>query len=138
VLSRILKKNRREGEGTRPNQVRGDNQSNQRIVRTDNGDGEAEGTANHYRRIIWECVGIVGVNPDPFSFRELVWMARGRMVHHWDLFAPLICCVINPWVGKDKQLTPNQIHPFRTKQTVKAFSKKNWSDLKQAIMGRGR
>jgi hypothetical protein len=57
------------------------------------------------------------------------------MSHHWDLFAPLICCVVNANV-KDKKhmLTVEQIHPFREKK-VKPFNRTDWLVFRAKIKG---
>jgi hypothetical protein len=43
-------------------------------------------------------------------------MAHGRMSHHWDLFAPLICFTANPNLKGRYKLQINKIHPFRKKK----------------------
>jgi len=59
-------------------------------------------------------------------------MATGRMHHNWDLFAPLICYVANPWLEERHRLTPEKVHPFLEKKEVKS-SRSDWMELKALI-----
>ncbi len=60
------------------------------------------------------------------------------MSHHWDLLAPLICYVANPWLDKKHRLMPEKIHPFREKEKAKPkpFDRENWQLLKARLKGR--
>ena len=62
-------------------------------------------------------------------------MAIGRMSHHWDLFAPLLCCVVNPHIEKKTdKWNPDKIHPYREIK-VKPFNRADWLDFKAKITG---
>jgi hypothetical protein len=58
------------------------------------------------------------VNPAEFSLRELGRMAEGKKSHDWDLFAPLICYIANPWMPKRRKLELQDVHPFRQKKKM--------------------
>jgi hypothetical protein len=62
-------------------------------------------------------------------------MANGKMSHNWDMFAPLICFVANPYMPKGKGLTVGMVHPFKDdpRKTLK-FCKKNWTILKSKMV----
>jgi len=66
-------------------------------------------------------------------------MVVGRVSHHWDLFAPLICYVANPWLDKKHVLSVDDIHPFLEKKAKKAkkFSRADWLEFKEKIKGAG-
>jgi hypothetical protein len=59
------------------------------------------------------------------------------MHHHWDLFAPLLCYVANPWLDKRHSLTIDKVHPFlETKATkAKAFNRDDWKAFGAEIRG---
>lgn len=63
-------------------------------------------------------------------------MADGKMAHHWDLFAPLLCGVINPYMPKGKALRYENIHPYlQNVCEAKPHTKSNWAALKAKIKG---
>ncbi|GHT18038.1 hypothetical protein FACS1894189_5160 [Planctomycetales bacterium] len=87
-------------------------------------------------RLIYRCAGIIGVNPDDFTLRQLLLMAEGRMSHNWDLFTPLICYVANPYMPKGKTLQFKDVHPFYKPTKGKKTTREQWNNLKGAIKGR--
>lgn len=64
-------------------------------------------------------------------------MGRGRMTHDWNMFAPLICYVANPWLDKKYALSIEKVHPFLEKQSqkVKPFNRADWLAFKAKIKG---
>jgi hypothetical protein len=67
-------------------------------------------------------------------------MVRGRVSHEWDMFAPLICCVANPHIEKEKdKLTPDKIHPYREAKpkAVKPYNRDDWLVFKAAVAVQG-
>ena len=64
-------------------------------------------------------------------------MVIGRVSHHWDLFAPLICYTANPWLNKRHLLTVEAIHPFLEKKAkkTKKFNRADWLEFKAKIKG---
>jgi hypothetical protein len=62
-------------------------------------------------------------------------MAEGKISHHWDMFAPLICYVANPNLKKRNRLKVEKIHPFfeKRKRAAKPFNRGNWLLLKERI-----
>jgi hypothetical protein len=60
-------------------------------------------------------------------------MAIGKMSHDWDLFAPLMCFVANPYMKSGKGITVCMIHPFKNDTRKLKFNKKNWNALKQGF-----
>jgi hypothetical protein len=99
---------------------------------------KSKGTGNEVGwtiRQIWRYAGIVGVHPDPFTYRELKLMAEGKMSHDWDMFAPLICYVANPNLHKRSRLRLKDIHPYyqEEKKIEKKFDHEDWLLLKSKI-----
>ena len=45
--------------------------------------------------MIYELAGAVGVNPDPLTLRELLWMAEGRSGAEWARFSALMALTAN-------------------------------------------
>ena len=75
--------------------------------------------------MIYELAGIVGLDPGPFTLRELVWMAEGRRRELWDHTASLLALLYN--VNRDprrsRAMRPEDFHPLRRPsktETVKA------------------
>jgi hypothetical protein len=62
-------------------------------------------------------------------------MADGKMSHHWDMFAPLICFTANPHLPKKKRITEKEIHPFfeKRQRKPKPFHRGNWLWLKEKV-----
>lgn len=58
------------------------------------GSGDQESDVDEYE-LIWRLAGLVGVDPLPFSFRELVRMAEGRQELEWDLSNNVMAQVVN-------------------------------------------
>jgi hypothetical protein len=58
-------------------------------------------------RLLWQLAGIVGLNPGPFTLRELVWMADARQTDDWNHTAALLALLAN--VHRD----PRKTHPFQ-------------------------
>lgn len=56
---------------------------------------------------------MISVDPDPFTLRELVWMAEGHAKNQWVHTAHLICVLANQNRGKeDKLVTFEDVYPF--------------------------
>ncbi|MGE4529660.1 MAG: hypothetical protein AB7D00_14945 [Rhodospirillaceae bacterium] len=57
------------------------------------------------------------MNPGPFTLRELVHMARGRLESDWDRTATLLALIAN--VNRDpkrqRARRPEEFHPFRSR-----------------------
>lgn len=53
----------------------------------------------------------MGVCPDPYTLRELVWMYEGKRSAEWDRTALLIAQIRQ--VHGDKEATAEQFHPER-------------------------
>jgi hypothetical protein len=82
--------------------------------------------------LIYEYSGVTGVNPDSFSLAELSTMQRGKAKHNWDLFAPLICSVINQYASKKNRVKISDIHPFKNKKKdakVIPFDRTIWKGI---------
>jgi len=58
------------------------------------------------------------------------------MCHDWNMFAPLICYVANPWLDKKHVLTLEKVHPFLDKKPAKPFNQTDWMKFKAAIQRR--
>lgn len=66
----------------------------------------------------WEAVheyaAAAGVEPDRFTYRELVWAWRTRAQTEWDRTTFAVAAALNATPGrKGKPLRPVEIHPFR-------------------------
>ena len=61
---------------------------------------------------MYELAGIVCINPDPFTLRELEWMARGKQKCEWGHTSNLCYYLVLPHKDKDTQLSPQDFNPF--------------------------
>jgi len=70
--------------------------------------------------VIYECAGVVGVNPDPFTLRELLWMREGKASESWDHTAAIVATLANIHRDnkKTKAITIDQIHPYLKPQAT--------------------
>lgn len=68
---------------------------------------------------MYEVAGVVGVDPDGLSLRELFWMHRGRERAEWDRTAQACAVMVNLW-GKRK-VKPDVFNPFRTSVNRTSF-----------------
>lgn len=50
--------------------------------------------------LIWQCAGIVGIDPGPFTLRELALMAETKRKADWERTASLIAHTLNLWSKK--------------------------------------
>ena len=64
--------------------------------------------------LVCEFAGILGVNPDPFTLRELVWMVEGRGKFEWSQTASLMALAVNLMRDpkKGKAASPADFNPF--------------------------
>ncbi len=62
--------------------------------------------------------GILGVNPDPFTLRELTQMVKARGEFEWEQTSSLMALVINVIRNpkKSKPTNPNDLNPYKTKE----------------------
>jgi len=61
--------------------------------------------------------GIIGIDPGPFTLRQLVWMAEGRRDFFWEHTAHVLCYLYNAHRSpKSPALMPADFHPFADKR----------------------
>lgn len=61
--------------------------------------------------------GIIGIDPGPFTLRQLVWMAEGRRDLFWEHTAHVLCYLYNAHRNpKAPALMPIDFHPFAKKR----------------------
>jgi len=61
--------------------------------------------------------GIVGVDPGPYTLREMLWMVRGRLRAEWAQTSTLCAVIYNsaPSFGSRKtMMKPNAFDPYAT------------------------
>jgi hypothetical protein len=64
--------------------------------------------------LIDELAGIVGVNPEPFTLRELCNMAQGRNRAEWSRTAYIAATIINsnPFRKSTRPVQPCELNPY--------------------------
>lgn len=57
-------------------------------------------------------------NPDPYTLRELEWMAEGHCREAWDRFACLMAVMVNLQIDtkKTKPVKPALFNPYTSKE----------------------
>jgi hypothetical protein len=77
---------------------------------------------------------VAGVAPDPFTLRELVWMAQGRREHDWTIassqMALLANCHRDP---KKRGYTPDDFNPLRGRRGGIPMTKHNLGAIARAL-----
>ncbi len=75
--------------------------------------------------MIYETAGILGIDPGPFTLRELIWMLDGYRVETWHHTAAQMSLVANINRGKNARgYSPLDFHPFVTRQQRKRVDEK--------------
>lgn len=69
--------------------------------------------------MIYELAGNIGLNPGPYTMRELFWMNDGRNKSEWARTALIACLLANP--NRDtkkhsKPFTPDEFNPYAPKR----------------------
>jgi hypothetical protein len=76
----------------------------------------------------------VGIDPSPFTLRELLWMARGQQKEQWTHTAHLLVTLANTSALRDPKksaITFAEVYPF----TKKSKSLHDMAALKAEWMG---
>src|SRR5690606_22134162 len=74
---------------------------------------DARRVAQDARRFCWQLGGVVGLDPRPFSLRQLLWMAEGKQSEAWNHTANLLATHWRIAAGKrGRNIKPSQFHPF--------------------------
>ena len=65
--------------------------------------------------------GIIGLNPGPFTLRELVWMADGHQTEAWNHTAALLAMLANTHRDpkKTRAFKPSDFHPGTRREKPK-------------------
>ncbi len=68
----------------------------------------------HVWRFIYQCAGIIGVDPGPLTLRELTIMLEGRQRHDWSVASGLMALVANTQRDpkRSRPLKPSDFDPF--------------------------
>lgn len=83
---------------------------------------------------------MIGINPDPFTLRELMHMWRGRVVENWDHTAFISAMLVNVAPFRKKNAKPvsfEDFHPYRKKKRKPGIplTKENLWMLKAFVPG---
>jgi hypothetical protein len=65
--------------------------------------------------LIWQLAGILGVAPEPFTLRELIWMTDARRKEQWSHTSALMALVANVNRNPRKRsrpYSPIDFHPL--------------------------
>lgn len=72
--------------------------------------------------MIWEIAGVVGVNPLPFTLRELMWMARSREENVWTKVSHLMASALNANPFLKEHYKPSDLNPYHKQKVESADS----------------
>lgn len=61
---------------------------------------------------MYRLAGIAGQNPDPFTLRELIWLAEGRQRDDWSRTAVLAAFLWNDPQGVRPRKSIDEFNPF--------------------------
>jgi hypothetical protein len=62
--------------------------------------------------MIWEIAGIIGINPLPFTLRELGWMIKARQKDMWEKISHLMASSLNANPFLKEHYKPKDLNPF--------------------------
>lgn len=95
------------------------------------------GNTGWIEQIVWECCGnLGGIDPKPFTLRELMNMAETSLVENWDhtAFIGALIFNVNRDPKKTKAINPMEFNPYRKKKNKKIqLSKEESKDLLKKI-----
>ena len=83
-------------------------------------------------RHVYQLAGIVGVNPEPFTWRELDWMAEKKQSDQWDHTASVLTMAANAWSEK-KKFDLSDFHPFLEAQKRKSMTITEYLDATEQL-----
>jgi hypothetical protein len=84
-------------------------------------------------RTVYEISGVLGINPDPFSLRQLHWMIEGKNSEAWDHTSQLLAMINN--CHCDKAISPYDRHPYKDEPEVEMPITDDITVLKALIPG---
>ena len=64
-------------------------------------------------RLIWQCAGILGLDPGNFTLRELLLMTQWRQREQWNHTSAVLAMLVN--VNRDpkkRPIRPDSLHPM--------------------------
>lgn len=79
------------------------------------------------------------MNPDPFTLRQLAWMAEGRGEFLWNMTASEMALQINMNRKKGaKAVSPSELNPYSSKRKAKVMLsvRDSMEALKKAFLGK--
>src|SRR5690606_37726841 len=59
------------------------------------GSSDARGDRVDPWRLVHQLAGLVGVDPGPYTLRELVWLAEGRQTEQWNHTSAVLAMLAN-------------------------------------------
>ena len=62
--------------------------------------------------MVYRAAGVLGLDPGPYTLRELMWMWEGRSEHQWDQTALLACLIANANRNPKKRRRPFAVEEF--------------------------
>lgn len=72
---------------------------------------------------IYSLAGVLGIDPGPFTLRQLVIMSTARRRDEWDRAAGIIAMIYNVNCGpRDKPKSPADFNPYAEKPTPPTIS----------------
>ena len=83
----------------------------------------------------------MGVNPEPLTLRELLWMHEGQQRTAWDHTTWIVAKLHNVNVAKKRdRIEPGQINPYRKHKTHRddavVITNENVQVMRKAFTGR--
>lgn len=64
--------------------------------------------------------GVVGIDPGPFTLRELLWMADSKLADSWGRSAQITAMIYNANRGENSSAaTPDDFNPYRRDRSRK-------------------
>lgn len=74
-------------------------------------------------RLIYQLAGYLGLDPGPYSLRQLFWMAEGRRSQEWSRTSTLCALIANVNRDSRRRSVPFSFYDFLPGDLQKSFGK---------------
>ena len=80
---------------------------------------------------------MIGIDPRPFSLRELTWMLEARQRSDWNHTAQLMAMMVNTAMKakKTRLFQPREFHPFAKEMPKKRMTKEQTRNTLRSMAG---
>lgn len=82
-------------------------------------------------QLVFELAGSVGVDPRPFTVRELVYRSKGAGLQDWNQTSSLLAMIHNVNCSRGRKKKPDDMNPYAEKSNRRKVNLQFLRDLKE-------